>query len=698
VGGTRNLRRFGLRAAAVSSVAAALLLLVFELVVLLVPTPDLAKADKISPTVLADDGSILKIYLSDDHVWRLRTSRQDVPQAYLDMLFAYEDRRFYRHFGIDLLAVSRASYDLMRYRTAVSGASTLSMQVVRLLERQRPGLPGKIVQALQAIKLERRLDKNAILDLYLTLAPFGGNIEGVRAASLQYFGHEPKSMTLAQSALLIALPQSPERRKPRPAGDSTRDARDRVLRRLAAQQTISQFAAQEASRRPIPDGRGAHLQLAHHLSDRLRSETPGTSSIRTLVDRRLQVRAEDLTKTFVAQQPDLANTAVLIVRRHDMAVRAYIGGGAYFDASRSGMVDLVRAVRSPGSTLKPLIYGLAFEETIVHPETIVSDDNVRIRGYAPENFDKKYRGELTARDALVQSVNTIAVMLLDRVGVEHFVGRVRTAGIGLELPDPRTPPSLAIALGGAGITLENLTKLYAGIANDGMVRPLRLRADEDETGPSRLVSRDAAWMVTDILADAPPAKGRAVLRSRDGGRQIGYKTGTSYGFRDAWAIGFNRDHVVAVWIGRPDGAGRPGETGAGAAVPLMHQIFGLLPVPLLDVAGHRPAAAASGDREVTGRLTRYAAAGSSLKPSTQQLPAFRFPVNGSTIKLERTGASMAISIVGGSPPYSLYVDGKSVETQSSESSVSWMPKGRGQATFVVVDSTGMQASTTAWFD
>ncbi len=691
------------RAAAAGALLVACAYLAFEAYILALAMPDLSRAGRLSPIVLSEDRQVLKAYLAEDEIWRLRTTPQDVPRAYLSMLVAYEDRRFFDHHGVDVLAILRASYLLARHGRIVSGASTLTMQTVRLLDRQAPGLLGKIRQAALAIKLERQLDKQAILSLYLTLAPFGGNIEGVRAASLHYFGTEPANMSVAQAALLVAIPQAPERRRPGVNAAAGREARNWVLQRMAARGVLSRDHVTEALREPLPSKRGAHAFLAHHLSDRLRGENPKQQVWHTQIDRVLQRRIEAMAAELTGRQPDLANVAVLVVRNRDMAVRAYVGGADYFDADRAGMLDLARAIRSPGSALKPIIYGFAFEDLIVHPHTIVTDDLVRFSGYTPENFDKKYRGELLVRDALVQSVNTVAVMLLDLVRTERFLARLKAAGINIELPEPQTPPGLAVALGGLGINLENLAKLFAGIANRGKVRALRLLADAPADPGVDLLSREAAWAVANILADMPPAKGRTALRSRDGQRRVAYKTGTSYGFKDAWSVGFDADHVVAVWVGRPDGIGRAGETGASSAVPIMQRIFELLPTPDRDVAADRPlnsVLARAG--ELPDRLKRYTPRESSAARTTLARPfEIRFPVTGSTIRLAREGDALApltIWATGGRPPFRWYIDGRSLTGQTNDNRITWTPAGRGQVEIAIVDADNVKASSTAWLE
>jgi penicillin-binding protein 1C len=649
--------------------------------------------------VLASDGSILTAYLTVDGAWRLRTEPKDVAPAYLRMLLAFEDRRFFRHGGFDIWAIGRAVAQAVANGRIVSGASTITMQVVRLLDGQRSGLFGKIRQIALASKLERSLDKDEILSLYLTVAPFGGNIEGVRMASLQYFGKEPSELTIGEAATLVALPQAPESRRPDLLQSQARPARDRVLSRMLRASILPAATIQRALKEPAPSSRGRYRFLAHHLSDRLRAGSGNADPIHTLIDRELQIRVEKLVAHYATDQPDPANAAVIVVRNNDTGVRAYVGGWSYFDRYRAGMLDLAQRVRSPGSVLKPVIYGLAFEELLVHPETIVSDEPIAIGGYSPENFDKKFRGDLTIREALQNSVNTTPVVLLDHIGPEKFVGRLSEAGIEVELPGQREEPGLAVALGGVGITLEKLATLFAGLANGGVVRPLRFAAAASIGKGIPLLSQEAAWAVKDILADMPPPPGRHRIVTQDGGRRVAYKTGTSYGFRDAWAVGFDTDATVAVWVGRPDGLGRPGHTGANDAVPLMTGIFDLLPLPDRDVAFDRPTEGILTQiGDLPGRLQRYPATLRTSGTAHRSALSIRFPADGSTVTLARgadTIAPMMISATGGYPPFHWFLDGLD-EQETLVPEIEWTPPGSGQFDISVVDSAGAAASSSVW--
>jgi len=353
----------------------------------LTPEPNFTRYNNRSQEIHDTNGHLLHAYLTGDQRWRLNTNAVDLPKHYWRMLIAYEDKRFYSHRGVDVLALCRALYQFARYGKPVSGASTLSMQVVRLLNPPRTrGVATKIQQFLHAVKIERRLTKTQILDIYVTLAPFGGNIEGLRAASHLYFQKEPRHLTIPEAATLIAIPQMPEARRPDRFPENAQRARDRVIERMIALQAISANVGKAATAQPVRADRHATRFLAPHLSDRLRKEQPGQQVIRTFISGSLQRQAERVASSALHTLPGDTNVALVIIENKSSLVRAYVGGADYFSTPRAGQVDLIEAVRSPGSALKPLIYGMAFERLIVHPDTIIADQQTSFGAYEPKNF------------------------------------------------------------------------------------------------------------------------------------------------------------------------------------------------------------------------------------------------------------------------------------------------------------------------
>ena len=540
----------------------------------------LARAEALSVTVLDRNDRLLRAYAAPDGRWRLPAETKDVDPRYLAMLLAYEDKRFRSHPGVDVWAMLRAGWQLVRHQRIVSGGSTITMQVVRLLLGQHDrSLWGKIRQALLALSLERRLSKDEILTLYLRLAPFGGNLEGVRAASLAYFGKEPRRLSLAEAALLVAIPQSPQARRPDRSPEAAKRARDHVLARMLAAGVVAREDAARAMAEPLAPtalARREFPMLAPHLADAEVAQNATRTVHRLTLDHRAQASLEALVRDYVATLEGRISAAVIAVDHRTGEIVAYVGSPGLLDMERHGAIDMATALRSPGSTLKPIVYGLAFELGLAHPSTLIEDAPARFGLYVPKNFDSEWHGTVTIRAALVHSLNIPAVKVLEAVGAGRLYSRLQQAGVDPVLPKG-ADPSLAMALGGVGLRLIDLAQLYAAIARGGEPVVLRYRREPAPAkagvaaprGPAsgqRLLSAVAAWYVQDILCRAlPPANAKA--------GQVCYKTGTSYGFRDAWSVGFDGRHTVAVWVGRADGAAVSGLTGRASAAPLLFDAF-----------------------------------------------------------------------------------------------------------------------------
>ncbi len=436
--------------------------------------PDLSASR--STIVVDREDRLLRAFTTESGHWRLPVTAGDVDPRYLAILKAFEDRRFDIHHGVDPAAMARAAGQAISNGRIVSGGSTLTMQVARLAEpRPERSLTDKLRQAVQAVKLDARLSKDAILGLYLSLAPFGGNIEGVRAASFAWFGKEPKRLSVAEAALLVALPQSPEARRPDRFPESARIARARVLDRALAEGVITAEEADAAKAEPVPVARKPFPMLAAHLAERVVAERPQERMHRLSIDARLQRDLEQLARERAAALGPKLSAAIVVVENATGEVRASVAGADYFAAERAGSVDLTRALRSPGSALKPFVYALAFDGGIAHPETMLEDRPMRYGAYAPENFDLSFQGMVTARTALQHSLNVPVVDLLSALGPQRFVSRLRAAGADLALPKDGGPPGLAVGLGGLGITLQDLTGLFVGLARGGETAPLSFR-------------------------------------------------------------------------------------------------------------------------------------------------------------------------------------------------------------------------------
>lgn len=522
--------------------------------------------------VLAEDGTPLWRFADANGVWRYPVQVSEVSPLYLDALLTYEDRWFFQHPGVNPLALGRAAWQNLSGGRVLSGGSTLSMQVARLLDPHERTLPGKLRQLWRTAQLEWHLSKPQILELYLNRAPFGGTLQGVAAASWAYLGKSPQQLTRSEAALLAVLPQAPSRLRPDRHPQRAQVARDKVLRRLAEYRVWPQTAVSEALQEPLLLAPRLEPSLAPLLARRL--NRPGSPPlIRTTIDVGLQRRLEDLLLGWRARLPDHTSAAVVVVETENMAVRAYLGSVDINDARRFGHVDMITAMRSPGSTLKPFLYGMAMDAGLIHSESLLQDVPRRFGDYRPGNFSQGFSGPVSASAALVTSLNLPAVQLLEAYGPKRFAADMRNGGVPLSLP-ALAEPNLALILGGAGSRLEDLVSGYSALAREGRSANLRLQPD-DALRERRMLSPGAAWVIRRILSGQarPDRDPTAELVQRP---QLGWKTGTSYGFRDALAIGVGPRYLIGVWIGRPDGTPVPGQFGLASAAPLMLQVHDVL--------------------------------------------------------------------------------------------------------------------------
>lgn len=605
--------------------------------------PDLSRLASVGTEVVDRNNRPLAVLPASGGVWRFRADSE--PPLVTDLLIAVEDKRFWYHPGVDPLAMIRATAQLVRSGRIISGGSTIAMQAARLLHPRARTVRAKLIEMARALQLELRFGRRGVLDIWLTLAPFGGNLEGIRAGSLAWFGVPPEALEPAQAALLVAIPRRPERLRPDRHPDAARAVRDRVL---AVGYRTGLFASSDG---PIP---AARIPLPRH-APQLVASLPRMPLVRTTLDLPLQAALERLADDRLQSLAKHASIAILIA---DAASREILGlyPGAWRDEDRAGALDLTQAVRSPGSALKPFIYAMAFSDGIAAPDTMVPDLPRRFGGYAPENFDRGFAGSITAAEALQRSLNLPAVALLDRVGPLRFAATLRAAGVTLRLPRG-ADPSLPLALGGDGITLRQAAALYAALATDGRGGPLGLLADARPAPRPEFLSAAAARQVADVLTRPLPDFGP---------RGIAWKTGTSWGGRDAWALGFDRRHVVAVWIGRPDGTPLPGATGASLALPELSHVFDLLP-----------------------KLPR-----SASHPQKRSRPAsvvntdalhLLFPPPGAVLSAD---GPVTIRVMGGRRPLTFMVDGAPLPADRIRRDVAWQPGGPGFYRLTVLDADG----------
>ncbi len=634
--------------------------------------------------VVDRDGRPLRIYTVADGRWRLAPGPVDA--AFIDMLIAYEDRRFRRHSGIDLRAMARAAVQAARHGGITSGASTLTMQVARLMEDGSTGQwAGKLRQIRLALALERRLTKDQILQIYLARAPYGGNIEGIRAATLAWFGKEPARLTPAEAALLVALPQSPETRRPDRRPDAARAARDRVLDRMARQGVLSREAAIAAKLDPMPTARRPFPALAPHLADRAVADAPGALRHDLTIDAPLQAQFETLAARAVRGLPGAVSVAIVLADHRSGEILASVGSAGYESGARQGFVDMTQALRSPGSTLKPVIYAMAFDRGLAHPQTLIDDAPAQFGSYAPQNFDGHFRGEITVTDALRQSLNIPPVRLMDAIGPAHLMDVMRRAGMHPELPGDHA--GLAVALGGVGVSLTDMVQLYAALARGGEAVPLRWGQGEGAPGV-RVLGRAAAWQVGDILSGlAPPPNAPS--------RALAYKTGTSYGHRDAWALGWDGAHVAGVWIGRPDGTPVPGAFGGDLAAPILFEAFQRLKPRFDPLPPPPPETLILGTAELPQPLRRFIGRG-AVFATDRGAPELIFPPDG--IRMSTAGAGVPVKVRGGVPPYTWLANGAPMLKGVRAEQANLDGLGRGFSQITVIDAAGRSARITIRLD
>lgn len=639
--------------------------------------------------VVDRDGELLRALATRQGAWRFRVDLDAVDPQFVSMLVAYEDRRFRQHRGVDLAAVARAGWQLLTNGRIVSGASTITMQLARLIEpRTERSMTAKLRQMVRAVQIERRLGKDEILERYLTLAPYGGNLEGIRAATLAWFGKEPKRLAPGEAALLVSLPQLPERRRPDRYHAAATQARDRVLDRVGGAGVLAALDVERGRAARVPAARRAIPFLAAHAAERALRER----RYQLTVSRPVQERLEAVAREAAERLGPKLSVAMVLADARTGDILAEVGSANFFDSSRAGWIDMSRAVRSPGSTLKPFIYGLAVEQGMVAQETIIEDRPSNFSGYRPRNFDLAYQGDVSIRTALQMSLNVPAVRLLDAVGPARLTTRFRQVGVDVALPRSETP-GLAIALGGVGITLHDLVQLYTGLANRGTAVAL---ADwPGERTPATLLTPQAAWQVADMLAGVVPPEGAAP-------RGIAYKTGTSYGYRDAWSVGFDGQHVLGVWVGRADGSAIPGLSGYQTAAPILFDAFSRsgLPTTKLPRAPAGAMRTAFADLPVT--LKRFRSAHDELKPRgvAEPAPQIVYPPDGARVELASgsNALPLVLKLQGGRAPFRWLANGRPVEGLSRRRTSQWLPDGAGYSRLTVIDAAGRSASVGVYLD
>ncbi|ACU04396.1 penicillin-binding protein 1C [Pedobacter heparinus] len=550
----------------------------------------------------ASNGELLSAAIARDGQWRFPVA-DSVPEKFAQCIVAFEDKRFYQHPGIDILAMGRAMRQNFKARTVVSGGSTLTMQVIRLSRRESRTIGQKLIEMVLALRLELGHSKNDILKLYAANAPFGSNVVGLEAASWRYFGRGPEALSWGEMATLAVLPNSPALVHPGKNSARLIKKRNDLLDKLAVLGTIDQATANLSKLEPIPGKPQALPQYAPHLLNRFKSEQASLKNkgtrISSTLDYDLQLKLNALLKRYNNRYRanDINNIAALVLDVKKGTVLSYVGN-IYQPENKEleSHVDMIRAARSPGSTLKPLLYASMLNDGFILPRTLIPDVPTQIGGYSPQNYDLGYDGAIPADRALSRSLNIPAVKMLQTYKYQRFYDKLKKLGFST-LNRPADHYGLSLILGGSEVTMWDLARTYMGMArtlnhfNDYKGRynphdydePLYINArrdtryDGDETQVNSVFDHGSVWNAFNAMEELMRPGEEGLWEQFSSSQRLAWKTGTSFGFRDAWAVGLNPDYVVCVWVGNADGEGRPGLTGIDAAAPVLFDIFKQLP-------------------------------------------------------------------------------------------------------------------------
>ncbi len=532
-----------------------------------------------STVVLASDGSVLSAYLSKDDMWRMKIQKEDIPEGLKKAFLFKEDKYFFYHPGINPVSIMRAFFQDLRAGKVVSGASTITMQVARMLRPEKRTFINKFKEMFRAIQLERRFSKEEILEIYFNLLPYGGNIEGIKAASLIYLNKQPVNLSIAEIAMLISIPNNPNKFRPGVATGKILIERNKWLKRFQKAKLFNVSVISQALTEPIDAARKELPRIAPHFCYRLFCKNKDAPYLETYIDFNSQRKTERIIKDYIEKLRlwNITNAAAVVIRNSDNAVVAYVGSADFDDKQNEGQVDGANALRSPGSTLKPFLYALAMDKGLITPKTVLYDVPFNFDGYKPQDYDRTYRGKVTVEDALLNSLNVPAVRLLDKMDLNSYIETLETGGCkSLETQEKKL--GLSLVLGGCGIKLYELTGLYTVLAKRGEYTPLRWTKNQPSTAPLRIFSEDASFMISHILTEMIRYDVPANIDDAMHFPKIAWKTGTSYGHHDGWCVGYDDRYTVGVWVGNFNDQQSPELNGSACAVPLMTDIFSALSV------------------------------------------------------------------------------------------------------------------------
>ena len=545
------------------------ILLIFVVLDLLFPLP---RKKEFSKEIHANDGALLTAYLTSDDKWRLRTELEEVSPDLIKAIIEKEDSWFYWHPGINPVSIVRALYTNLTNSETQLGASTITMQVARMLEPKKRTYYNKLAEMFRALQLEIKYSKEEILELYLSLLPFGGNIEGVKSASYIYFNRPPNKLSLAQSIMLAVIPNDPNSLRLDRSNEEIIKNRNYWINKFKQEKIFSSADLKDALGEPVERNRYAIPVSAPHFSYYVKDNFNG-DILNTTLDLSIQQTAENilLRNARRVYYKGITNGAVLVIDNKNSSVVAYCGSADFFDEGSFGQVNGVTAIRSPGSTLKAALYAYAFDDGNLTPQMKFADIPTDFHGYQPENYDLKFYGNVSTEFALVNSLNIPAVKLLEQVGLNNFVNFLEGCGFN-QIQKQKNKLGLSMILGGCGTNLQELTRLFSAFAKKGKLYPLNFISTENEDDGEQIFSEASSYLVANILSGMSRSD-IADLSNYSKLPKFAWKTGTSYGKRDAWAIGFNPNYTIGVWMGNFNGVGSPNLSGAEAAVPLLFDLF-----------------------------------------------------------------------------------------------------------------------------
>ena len=522
-------------------------------------SPDLGRLADVSQVLRGDGQEIINLRLTNSGHWREPAQLERIDPQLIKMLIAYEDKRFWQHFGVDPLAVMRAAISLAKSGKIKSGASTLTMQTVKLMhpELRKRSLKNKLYQMAEAIRLEAHWSKEEILEAYFTLAPYGGNIEGIEAATEAWFQKSPNQLTFTEAALLVALPQSPERRRPDLFPEAAFEAKSKVLEVIKDRIGLDPKKLEELKKEPLPVRLSKAKSISPHLADRLHSKEQ--TSFQTTINPTWQRELRSILNTSATSFEKPINLAALVVERRSGLVKAYAGSSSYIDVERKGAINYLRTLRSPGSTLKPLIYANALERQIIDEGHIFNDSQFQRGAYTPANFDKKYNGKVTLKEALNRSLNISAIETLELIGAEQFENKLRTF-ISEDIGQTKKA-GLSLAVGGFYLSPEKLSEIYLEMADPGFNSQLKFTHSDAPIQSSHLINSNTSEQILRLMSQ----------RNHKGKIEV-FKTGTSHNRQDAWVVNILENHLIVVWLGTPDNESTQILTGRSAALPISDNI------------------------------------------------------------------------------------------------------------------------------